>query len=45
MKHNEIDKVELLYLQVEDYLEIKDVMQSAYISMPEVYSKESHINS
>lgn len=43
MKLNEIDKVELLYLQIEDYLEIKDVMQSAYTSMPDAYWKESHI--
>lgn len=43
MKLSEIDKVELLFLQIEDYLEIKDVMQSAYASMPEAYWKESHI--
>ena len=43
MKNNEIDKIELLYLQMEDYLEIKDVMQSAYSSMPDAYWKESHI--
>ena len=43
MKLSEIDKVELLYLQIEDYLEIKDAMQSAYSSMPEAYWKENHI--
>ena len=43
MKLSEIDKVELVYLQIEDYLEIKDVMQSAYVSMPEAYWKEDHI--
>lgn len=43
MKLSEIDKVELLYLQIEDYWEIKEVMQSAYSSMPEAYWKESHI--
>lgn len=43
MKLSEIDKIELLYLQMEDYMEIKDVMQSAYTSMPEVYWKENHI--
>lgn len=43
MKLSEIDKVELLYLQIGDYLEIKAVMQSAYSSMPEAYWKENHI--
>jgi predicted amidohydrolase/ribosomal protein S18 acetylase RimI-like enzyme len=45
MKLSEIDKVELQYLQFEDYLEIKDVMISAYTSMPDSYWKESHIKS
>src|SRR5210317_719878 len=45
MKLSDIDKVELLYLQIEDYLEIKDVMQSAYSSMPDAYWKEEHITS
>ena len=45
MKLSEIDKVELLYLRIEDYLEIKDVMQSAYSSMPNAYWKEDHITS
>jgi predicted amidohydrolase/GNAT superfamily N-acetyltransferase len=44
MKLKEIDKIELLYLQMEDYMEIKDVMQSAYTSMPESYWKENHIS-
>lgn len=43
MKLSEIDKVELLYLQIEDYLQIKDVMKSAYASMPEDYWEEDHI--
>jgi len=43
MKLSDIDKIELLYLQIEDYLEIKDAMQLAYSSMPEAYWKESHI--
>ena len=43
MEPTEIDKVELLYLQIEDYLEIKEVMQSAYSSMPNAYWKEDHI--
>lgn len=43
MKISEIDKVELMYLQIEDYLEIKNVMQTAYTSMPDNYWKENHI--
>ena len=43
MKISDIDKIELLYLQFEDYLDIKDVMVSAYTSMPEAYWKEHHI--
>lgn len=45
MKLSDIDKVELVYLQLEDYLEIKDVMRSAYISMPDAYWKEDQIES
>jgi ribosomal protein S18 acetylase RimI-like enzyme len=43
MKLSEIDKIELLYLQIEDYLAIKDVMQSAYTSMPDTYWEEDQI--
>ncbi len=43
MKLSEIDKVELQYLKFEDYLEIKDVMVSAYSTMPDSYWKEHHI--
>lgn len=43
MKLSEIDKIELSYLQFEDYLEIKEVMVSAYTSMPENYWQEHHI--
>ncbi|MFD2098626.1 carbon-nitrogen hydrolase family protein [Flagellimonas iocasae] len=43
MKISEIDTIELQYLQFEDYLEIKDVMVSAYASMPEAFWKEHHI--
>ena len=43
MKLSEIDRIELQYLRLEDYLEIKDVMVSAYVSMPEAYWKEHHI--
>ncbi|GAB4519165.1 MAG: bifunctional GNAT family N-acetyltransferase/carbon-nitrogen hydrolase family protein [Allomuricauda sp.] len=45
MKLSDIDKVELVYLQIEDYLEIKDVMQTAYTSMPDAYWREAHIGS
>jgi predicted amidohydrolase/GNAT superfamily N-acetyltransferase len=45
MDINEIDKIELVYLQFEDYLEIKEAMVSAYSSMPDAYWKESHIKS
>ena len=45
MKLSEIEKIELQYLKFEDYLEIKDVMVSAYSSMPEAYWKEHHIKS
>ncbi|WP_340063103.1 bifunctional GNAT family N-acetyltransferase/carbon-nitrogen hydrolase family protein [Ascidiimonas aurantiaca] len=43
MKISDIDKIELSYLQFEDYLEIKDVMVSAYTSMPNSYWREHHI--
>lgn len=43
MKLSDIDKVELMYLQIEDYLEIKDVMRTAYSSMPDAYWREDHI--
>ncbi|UOB19194.1 carbon-nitrogen hydrolase family protein [Abyssalbus ytuae] len=43
MKLSEIDKIELQYLQLEDYLDIKDVMVSAYVSMPDMYWREKHI--
>lgn len=45
MKLSEIDKVELLYLQIEDYLEIKSAMQSAYSNMSEDYWLEEQIYS
>ncbi|WMI68140.1 carbon-nitrogen hydrolase family protein [Mangrovimonas sp. YM274] len=44
MELSDIEKIELLYLQMEDYLEIKDVMQSAYTSMPDIYWRENHID-
>lgn len=43
MKLSDIDKVELMYLQMEDYLEIKDVMRSVYASIPDPYWSEQDI--
>jgi hypothetical protein len=37
MEKSDIDKIELKYLEFEDYLEIKDVMKSAYSSLPDPY--------
>lgn len=38
-----IDNIELVFLKVEDYPEIKRAMQEAYSNMPEAYWKEHHI--
>ncbi|MGS2761397.1 GNAT family N-acetyltransferase [Sinomicrobium sp. M5D2P9] len=35
--HSETDKIELEYLKIEDYAEIKEAMVSAYHSMPDDY--------
>ncbi|MEZ4938207.1 MAG: bifunctional GNAT family N-acetyltransferase/carbon-nitrogen hydrolase family protein [Crocinitomicaceae bacterium] len=43
MKLSEIDKVELEYMQLDNYLEIKDVMVAAYSTMPDAYWKEDQI--
>ncbi len=43
MEQSEIEKIELEYLQFEDYLEVKDMMISVYASMPEPYWEEPHI--
>ena len=40
-----MDKIELQFLQFEDYMDIKEAMVSAYSSMPNAYWKESHIRS
>jgi len=45
MELSDIDKIELAYLQFEDYLDLKEVMVSAYTSMPNSYWKEHHIKS
>jgi predicted amidohydrolase/GNAT superfamily N-acetyltransferase len=43
MELSDIDKVELIYLQMEDYLEIKEVMRSVYASIPDPYWREQDI--
>ncbi|MBN2699796.1 MAG: GNAT family N-acetyltransferase [Bacteroidales bacterium] len=39
-----IDNIELVFLKMEDYEEIKEAMREAYSNMPEAYWKEHHIN-
>ncbi len=43
MKLREIDKVELQYLKFEDYVEIKDIMKSAYHTVEDSYWDEEAI--
>jgi len=43
MEIQEIENIELTYLSINDYQELKDAMIAAYASMPESYWKESHI--
>ena len=38
-----IDNIELVFLKVEDYPEIKRAMKEAYSNMPDAYWKEHHI--
>ncbi len=38
-----IDNIELVYLKIEDYEEIKNAMIEAYSNMPNAYWKEHHI--
>jgi predicted amidohydrolase/GNAT superfamily N-acetyltransferase len=45
MKIEDIDNIELKYLDIIDYQEFKDAMILAYKSMPESYWKEHHIQS
>jgi predicted amidohydrolase/GNAT superfamily N-acetyltransferase len=40
---DEIDNIELTYLQLSDYEELKKLMIRSYTSMPEAYWKEHHI--
>lgn len=43
MEIGDIDKIELKYLELQDYRELKEAMLSAYASMPEAYWKENQI--
>jgi predicted amidohydrolase/GNAT superfamily N-acetyltransferase len=45
MKLDDITKVELEYLQLNDYLSLKEAMVSAYDTMPDAYWKAHHIKS
>ena len=45
MKIEEIDNIELKYLSIEDYADLKNAMILAYQSMPGSYWKESQIQS
>jgi predicted amidohydrolase/GNAT superfamily N-acetyltransferase len=38
-----IDNIELVFLRIDDYEEIKKAMKEAYANMPEAYWKEIHI--
>ena len=38
-----IDNIEIVFLKIEDYDEIKNAMIEAYPNMPEAYWKEHHI--
>lgn len=43
MELQEIENIELTYLSIDDYQDLKDAMIAAYASMPESYWKENHI--
>ncbi len=43
MDINDIENIELSYLMLDDYQQLKEAMVEAYQSMPEAYWKESHI--
>jgi predicted amidohydrolase/GNAT superfamily N-acetyltransferase len=44
MESTNINKIELKFLELEDYLSLKDAMVSAYSSMPEAYWKEHQVD-
>lgn len=43
MQLNEIENIELKFLEFDDYKELKSAMVAAYKTMPEMYWKEHHI--
>ena len=43
MKIEEIENIELKFLDLDDYQELKSAMISAYTNMPGSYWKEEHI--
>ncbi len=45
MELKDIENVDLAFLTMEDYQELKDLMIVAYSSMPEAYWREQHIKS
>lgn len=45
MKTKDIENIELKYLELKDYKELKTAMISAYTNMPDSYWKEHHIES
>ena len=45
MKIDEIENIELKFLDLDDYQELKTAMISAYTNMPDAYWKEAHIKS
>ena len=45
MDNKTFQNIELSYLKIEDYQELKEAMINAYSSMPDAYWKEHHIQS
>ncbi|MGF1558542.1 MAG: hypothetical protein ACFCUL_05570 [Flavobacteriaceae bacterium] len=45
MKVKEIDTIELKFLDLDDYKELKEVMLSSYVNMPGSYWREAQIAS
>jgi predicted amidohydrolase/GNAT superfamily N-acetyltransferase len=43
MSTNQIENIEIHFLKIDDYEELKDVMINSYASMPNSYWKEHHI--
>jgi hypothetical protein len=43
MNHDAIENIELKYLELSDYPDLKEAMIKAYESMPDAYWKEIHI--